>query len=289
MARINPFASFFGPSTSSVHDKGADPDSPPKQGVERPISPPIALPVRRATSPTPSSPKPSFLSVDQSDTHSTHSQSQEQAEGFQVTAYTISRPIRYAEAHKNITKAVRTVVREELARLPDKVVDRIMKLVVSGVCPVLGGAVGQELLKSHSGLSEGEALAFDFADPTVAGEKFQEVVEGVYDELMTYYRSEEYVNSSLKKKGSGNVPWSRSTSQANTLKDNMEKEAISKDDFVEKEASEGTERVEAVMSRLLYNRYVLLAHQYWTQLLTLACSHLSSQTTQGMTRCCRLG
>ena len=56
-------------------------------------------------------------------------------EGFQVTAYTVSKPIRLAEVQKTLSKATRSYVKDELARIPDKVAERVCRLVAAGIAP----------------------------------------------------------------------------------------------------------------------------------------------------------
>ena len=174
----------------------------------------------------------------------------EQSEGFQVVAYTVSRPVRYSELQKNITKAVRSAIRDELSRLPDKVVERITKLVTNGVCPPNSSSSLQD---SKSLATETDAaLHIDFTDPTTAGEKLQDLVESVYDDVMTQLRAEESRSTGPKRKTSGNLPWGKS--EANE----QEKHRATKEEVMEKEASEAAERVEGLICRMLYNRSVSL-------------------------------
>jgi hypothetical protein len=172
--------------------------------------------------------------------------SQEQNEGFSVLAYTVSRPIRLAEVHKTLVKSIRSSVRDELARLPDKVVDRIIKLVTHGVCPPTSSSTSQ----NHLGSDVDADSRIDFTDPITAGEKLQDIVEAVYDDVMAHLRAEDGKSSALKRKTSGNLPWVKGEGG------DPEKERLAKEEYLEKEASDAAERVEALICRMLYNRSV---------------------------------
>jgi hypothetical protein len=241
--RINPFASFWGnapqstPPTPSTHVQPASP-GPGSTTPERPSSP------IGATSPNqsyplsaPLSPRPSILSVDMSETASVRSQ--EQNEGFNVSAYTVSRPIRLADVTKNLAKSVRSHVREELSRLPDKIVERIAKLVIHGICPPSASQSQHEVDSD---------LRIDFTDPTTAGEKLQDIVEAVYDDVMAHLRAEDGKSSGVKRKTSGNIPRAKGEGS------DPEKDRLAKEEQLEKEASDAAERVEGLICRMLYNR-----------------------------------
>ena len=87
-------------------------------------------------------------------------------------------------------------------------------------------------------------------------------MEAVYDDLLVHYRADSShlfaENGGLKRKTSGTVPWSRGSMSVpeedeevkRERKDRLRRE---KDDMAEKAATEGTEKVEAVVCRLLYN------------------------------------
>ncbi|WVR08545.1 hypothetical protein IAU60_005600 [Kwoniella sp. DSM 27419] len=272
LGRINPFASLFGSSTTTADAPlGTSPSrasievsspSRPAGGMstpERPASPP-------PLSPDAASPKPSLLTLDQGDAASILSDAGSMllshGEGYVVTAYRISRPVRYAETHKTLTKAIRMHIKEVLSGLSEKVIDKSIKLVLANACPS-SNPIGDELLKSTKGhAGEGDKIAIlDFKDPTLTGERLQDFMEGVYDDLMSALRSE--AHDGLKRRSSGNRPWGRTSSsnavsQAETDLDNSkekrEKDRQNIEDMIEKEASEGTERVEALLCRLLYNR-----------------------------------
>ena len=180
-------------------------------------------------------------------------------EGYQILAYTISKPIRAGDIGKSVHKSLKTSIREELHRLPDKVVEKVFKLVVAGACPTYTPSTDKP----------DPTLTLDFADPSVTGEKLQEVLEVVYDDLILHFRADsshlfaensEY--SSIKRKAS----WTRKGMPADMLGDKAENESEGakrdrkeklrreKEAMVEREATDGTERVEAVVCRLLYNR-----------------------------------
>ncbi|KAK4687184.1 hypothetical protein P7C73_g2923, partial [Tremellales sp. Uapishka_1] len=224
-------------------------------------------PPSRPSSPGPSSPNPSFLSADPMETASVSSDLTMaiQSEGFHVTAYTVSKAIRYTEVHKALAKAIKANVRNELSRLPDKIVERVAKLVAIGICPTASSSgVGSDLLKSHHGLgSEGETgYRLDFGDPNGTGERLQDFMEGVYDDLITHYRSTELVpgEPKLLRKTSASHSWGRGPTEteenAEEKRERKEKERKEKEELAEKEASDGTERVEGVVCKLLYNRHV---------------------------------
>lgn len=204
--RMNPFMSLFGSSASTPRTAGA-------LSPDRPGSPSAPASGR-------SSPRPSLMTLDD-----------EHAEGYSVAAYALDRPVRYAEVHKALVKAVRSAVRSELDGLPDRVVDKVLRFVTGAVCPV-SGSVDQALLKSHHhGLGTSDSdVPLDFADPNAAGERCQDFMEGVYDDLVRHFRAE-----SPKK-------WEK----------DRERDAL--EIYIEEEASDGTERVEAVVCRLLHNR-----------------------------------
>ncbi|KAK6906608.1 hypothetical protein I203_100594 [Kwoniella mangroviensis CBS 8507] len=278
LGRINPFASLFGGSSNapspalSSSPVSIHPPAPPSPSLkadntltpDRPLSPSRPHVGSRPSSPTPASPKPaSLLTFDHGDNASimsdTASISLAHGEGYQVTAYTVSRPIRYHETHKTLTKAIRSHIREVLAKLPDKVIEKVVKLVLANACP---SSQGDDLLKNHKGHSHDvdNIAVLDFYDPTTTGERLQDFMEGIYDDLISHYRSEG--SDGLKRKGSGNVPWGRAAHGQSmsaegveeSAKEKKEKDRLEKEEQVEKEASEGTEKVEAVVCRLLYNR-----------------------------------
>ncbi|WWD08310.1 hypothetical protein V865_006421 [Kwoniella europaea PYCC6329] len=278
LGRINPFASLFGGSSNapspalSSSPVSMHPPAPPSPSLkaddtltpEQPLSPSRPHGGSRPSSPSAASPKPaSLLTFDHGDNASimsdTASISLAHGEGYQVTAYTVSRPIRYHETHKTLTKAIRSHIREVLAKLPDKVIEKVVKLVLANACPP---SQGDDLLKNHKGHShDADNIAvLDFYDPTTTGERLQDFMEGIYDDLISHYRSEG--PDGLKRKGSGNVPWGRAAhghgisaeGDEESAKEKKEKDRLEREEQVEKEASEGTEKVEAVVCRLLYNR-----------------------------------
>lgn len=211
--RINPFMSLFGSASTT-----------PAPSLRGTLSP------ERPLSPSPgggsgvSSPRPSIVSLERVDSNASDA-----LDGYAVTAYTISKPVRFTEVHKSLVKAVRSAVRTELDGLPDRILDKVLRFVLSSVCPVSGSAADQALLKSHHSLgpADSEGVPLDFSDPTVCGERLQDFIEAVYDDLVTYHR------------------------QASPSRKRKEGEDGDDDD---KDAGEGTERVEALICRLLYNR-----------------------------------
>ncbi|GMK54659.1 hypothetical protein CspeluHIS016_0112450 [Cutaneotrichosporon spelunceum] len=200
--RRYPFMSLFGSSSSTPRTIGTfTPD--------RPASPNAS---------GRSSPRPSVTSLDD-----------EPGESYSVTAYVVDRGIRYAEAHKALVKAVRGVVRAELEGLPDRVIDKVLRLVTGSVCPMSGGADHALLKTHHHGLGGGDSdVSLDFSNPTIASERSQDFMEGVYDDLVQHFRAE------------GPKKW--------------EHDEDAHEGYIEDEAGDGTERVEAVMCRLLHNR-----------------------------------
>lgn len=173
------------------------------------------------------------------------------AEGYTVVAYTINKPVRYNEVHKALVKAVRSTLRSDLDGLPDKVIEKTLKLVVGSVCPVSGLNADQALLKSHHHVmgtnngSNNTTIPLDFSDPTATGERLQDFMEAIYDDLMTHYRTAD----------SPRKPWSRAGSiDPNAEEEDEVKKAAEREHEIEQAASEGTERIEAQVCRLLYNR-----------------------------------
>ncbi|WRT70689.1 uncharacterized protein IL334_007687 [Kwoniella shivajii] len=273
LGRINPFASLFGGSASAPGPTSSNPQlntpiSPLLRGGEqiltpdRPSSPSRSLLGSRPSSPSPASPKPaSLMTFDHNDNASilseTASISLAHGDGYQVTAYTVSRPIRYNETHKTLTKAIRSHIRDALLKMPDKVVEKVVKIVLANACPSFQS---DEFIKNHKGPDADKVAVLDFYDPTATGERLQDFMEGIYDDLVTHFRTEGV--DGLKRKGSGNAPWGRAghaqsiTTEGNdeSIKEKKEKERMDKEDLIEKEASEGTEKVEGLICRLLYNR-----------------------------------
>jgi len=235
--RINPFASLFGtPSVSTP------PSSSPSPGPTRSLLPDRPNSPSQSANSQLSSPRPSLLSLE-ADTGSPDS-----GEGYTIVAYTINKPVRYNEVHKALVKAVRSSVKTELDGLPDKVVEKTLKLVLGAVCPVSGlNAADQSLLKSHhyiGGETNNTTIPLDFSDPTATGERLQDFMEAIYDDLVTHYR----VSESPRK------AWSRASSLEPAETDDEGKKAQEKEQLVDRSASEGTERIEGLVCRLLYNR-----------------------------------
>lgn len=174
-------------------------------------------------------------------------------------AYTISKPIKQNDLNKALNKAIKTTIREELERLPEKVTERVIKLVLPGVSPAYTASSDS---KAEAGLIE-----LDFSDPTVAGEKLQEFIEAIYDDLILHFRADsshifgENEYSSMRRKPS----WTRKgvsdalgmeDDSEEARKDRKEKARRERDEMIERKATEGAEEVEAVICRLLYNRSV---------------------------------
>jgi hypothetical protein len=148
---------------------------------------------------------------------------------------------------KSIAKAVRSSIRDELSRLPDKVVERVIKLITPGVCPMTPNTSTQDSAKNQNTETDA-ALHIDFTDPTTTGEKLQDLVESVYDDVMAQLRAEDSKSSALRRKTSGNLPWAKGESAEN------DKDRLTKEEHMEKDASEAAERVEGLICRMLYNR-----------------------------------
>ncbi|WVQ70671.1 hypothetical protein IAR50_000193 [Cryptococcus sp. DSM 104548] len=261
LGRINPFASLFGGSGSNhaspVQDNKSVATSPMLRAEG--LTPDALSPPRsRPSSPGPLSPKPSTINLD-TDTSSVLSDHARSGEGFTVSAYTLSKTIRFNETHKALAKSVRVHVKESLTGLPEKTVDKVVRLGVANVCPAPQGP--EDLLKGHkSGHHGGEldsVLALNLGDPVEAGERLQDFVESIYDDLFRQYRQD--ADEGLKRKGSGGS-WTRPQPQEKEgenekdQKKRKEKERRDFEEMIEKEASEGTERVEGLLTRLLYNR-----------------------------------
>ncbi|EIW69899.1 hypothetical protein TREMEDRAFT_73653 [Tremella mesenterica DSM 1558] len=256
IGRINPFASFFGSSSSSPTPTSSpslgQATSPTKRDaptLERPLSPSGYAPEGTA-SPLLNSPRPSVLSIDHHDGASLLADVTQ--DGFTVSAYTVSRSIRHSEVHKTLSKALRAYVREHLARLPDKVVERVVRLVLPAICPTLGNATEKESVKPHP--DEG-MLQLDFCDPAACGDRLQDFMEGVYDDLVDHFRSDSSstIAEGLLRKSSGGI---RGRSDLEEADDAAAREKRRKDreEMAERQASDGTERVEAIVCQLLYNR-----------------------------------
>jgi hypothetical protein len=213
-------------------------------------------------SPITGSPAPSILSVDNADDASIISNATSRdAEGFSVQAYTVAKPIRTSEVQKALSKAVRTHVKDELARLPDKIADRVAKLVLASICP--GAGTAQDVLTTK--LVEPDSIpSMDFTDPARTSEQLQDFLEAVYDDLVVHYRNDSSLfvaEGGLRRKGSGGKPWGRSSgthgsqgTEEEVSKEIKDKRRREREEQAEEEGTEGTERVEALITRLLYNR-----------------------------------
>lgn len=248
LGRINPFASFFG----SAPTPAADPapaeaaSETPNPTSDRPLSP-----VNRDLSP-----KPSLLSMN--DTASIRSENVLNPEGYQVTAYTIGKQIKHADVSKSLSKAIKSTIRDELHRFPDKLVDRVYKLVLQGACPTHPA--------SESKSDPAPPVQLDYDDPTACGEKLQDFIEGIYDDLIVHFRADSshiFAESSdtgfrIKRKASwsnrGHASLETEEESEEVKKARKEKARRERDAAVERDASEGADKVEAVICRLLYNR-----------------------------------
>ena len=200
------------------------------------------------------SPRPSILSLDQQDVASILSDTADSSDSFTISAYTVSRPIRQVEIHKSLTKAIRSHVREQLDKLPDKVVDKVLRLLLPVLCPATGSGMEKELLRSHI---DETSSTLDFSDPTACGERLQDFVEGVYDDLIEHYRTDSTstIADGLRRKGSGTSPWAKKDNEKLDESASREQRRKDREEQAEIQASDGTERVEALICRLLYNRY----------------------------------
>ena len=106
------------------------------------------------------------------------------------------------------------------------------------------------MLKAQHSSESDPSLIIDFAAPAEVGDKLQDFVESVYDDVMAHCRAEEGKSFTLRRRTSGNMPWKKQEgSDAKT-------EKISREEAIEKEASEAAEKVESLICRFLYNRYV---------------------------------
>ena len=273
LGRINPFASFFGNTTAPSSDVATPTSivsaSPSKADIEahtpdRALSPVGDL----ASSYTPGSPKPSVLSADMETASIRSGGAHSYHEGYQVAAYTISKPIRASEVNKAVHKALRATIRDELSRMPEKVVEKVFKLVTAGAYPTY--------VSSSDTKSDPSPLAHvDFSDPTSTGEDLQGFMEGIYDDLVPHFRANSShifaessdTGSMIRRKAS----WTRRASGVEKMSHEADEEGEKarkvkkerlrqeRNEMVEKQASEGTERVEGLVCRLLYNRYVSVA------------------------------
>ncbi|WVO17428.1 hypothetical protein L204_105120 [Cryptococcus depauperatus] len=249
--RMNPFASLFG-SGSSHSNPSSDLKILASPSSMRPESLPfdtgLSPPRSRPSSPGPSSPELLTFNI-VPDTA---------AKGHQVIAYTISRPIRYNEIHKSLSKSIRVHVKEALISLPEKVIDRVQKLALANTCSA-GHLTNEDLLKAHKshGSDPDSASLLDLSDPNATGEQLQDFIESIYDDLIAQYRQE--ADAGLRRKGSGST-WARGHPQSEREgedeeeKDKKRKERREMDESIEREASDGTERVEGLLCRLLYNK-----------------------------------
>ena len=244
LARINPFASFFGsspvPSASS-----ALPDVPTSA---QSLSPPRPI--------SPSSPHSSHISLE-ADTTSVSSDVP--SDTFSITAYAVPKVLRNTEISKSLSKSLRTYVKEEFAssRFPEKLVERVIRLLTV--------VLSQEK-------PAGDGVELDFADPMGTSEKLQSFVEGVYDELLPHYRADSthiFSNQIRKRASDESVKV-----DDREKKERKERQRREREDLAEREASEGTEKVEGLICRLLYNRFVTLLVE--TQLTSRLFSPLES-------------
>lgn len=274
LGRMNPFMSLFGGGGGP-----ASATSPSAQSAASPSRQPLALTPDRPQSPSSvvdgtalspsnlSSPKPPSIMIgDASDTASIRSDgTSSQSEGYHVMAYTVSKPMRTGDTHKSLTKAIRAEIKDELARMPEKTVDRVIKLVTNSIAPSVTGSSGSEPGKADDGVPK-----LDFSSPAVASQKLQDFVESVYDDMVLYYRSSDSAllvaseasqGSRARSNGSG-LSWAGRASVSVSEETDEEKKARrdkvkrGKEEAIERESTDGAERVEAVVCRLLYNRFV---------------------------------
>ena len=244
---MNPFSSLFGGSSSST---------PPKNGIASTSSPSRELPelslsVRPGT--TDISPRPSLSSAD-GDASSFRSRD-DTSDGYEVSAYTISKSIRYNDLAKSVSKATKALIKDELDGLPDKVVGRVVKLVQAATSSPAADDKADKV----------EVIQLDFNDPSSTSQKLQEFIEKVYDDLLLHYRADSShifsensgTGSRLRQKAS----WTRKASLPTGEDDSeqaksrrKEKARREKEEMVEREATAGADKVEGVICRLLYNR-----------------------------------
>lgn len=268
LGRINPFSSLFG-------GKDKDKDTNKALTPERAAASSLPLDVPdRAASPAPSSPRPSVLSMDIPDNASIRSDQSAAIgipaqEGFTIQAYTISKTIKSSEVQKNLSKALKTYVRAELAKLPERVVERIVKLVSLALIPPAAQAEDAGS-KSRASISPDDViLALDFSKPAQAGERLQDIMEAVYDDLLQHYRHDSTLfvaEGGLKRKASASRTWSmgamekekgkekEEAERAERVADDKSERRRKREERAELQATEGTERVEGLVTRLLYNQ-----------------------------------
>ena len=257
LGRINPFSSLFG---GKDKDKDGSSKAATPERTETPVAPSDA-----STSAVPSSPRPSILSVDMPDNASIHSdqstlQTAAGQEGFSITAYTISKPIKSSEVQKTLPKALKTYIRSELSKLPEKVVERVVKLVTLALIPPTSHS--DDLSKSRSSISPDDViLALDFSKPAQAGERLQDIMEAVYDDLLQHFRHDSSLfvaEGGLKRKASMNKTWGLAAvdkeDDADKGPDEKAERRRKREERAEMQATEGTERVEGLVTRLLYNQ-----------------------------------
>ena len=247
LAKINPFASFFNNSATSLTSprKNAQEGSPSNLQTPLPEVDLSSSPDGRAVSP---------INGDASSVRSS-----DIPDGYRMRGYTVSKVIRHGDLSKSISKSVRNMVKDELSKYPEKTVERITRLILSGVCPSL--PVADTKLDDPT-------TTFDFSDPTALSRAFQDVVEGVYDEVLVQARADSsHIFSDASETGSRlrqKASWSRKSSLTDSSspfteseeskKSRREKARQQKEERAEQEATEAAERVEALLSRFLYNR-----------------------------------
>jgi hypothetical protein len=176
----------------------------------------------------------------------------------------VSRVIKATEAHKALTKALRGYIRDTLQGIPEKVVERLYKFLLGPVLPLPGQAQG-DLAKALAGGTPDKPL--DFADPEEVSAVLQGLVEEVYDDLIASYKAENPILTPpthnemgiLRRKGSGsgrkNAPEYPDETEVEK-KARIEKEKRDAEEKIEREAAEGTDRVETLLCLMLYNQSV---------------------------------
>ncbi|ORX41021.1 hypothetical protein BD324DRAFT_654638 [Kockovaella imperatae] len=226
--RINPFASLFGGSSATAVGSNERGDATP--------SPKLSV------SPL----DPDGVSVRSSD---------ESIDGYQVPAFTIAKAVRINDVAKSIVKATKAIVKAELDHMPEKLVDRVIRLV----CPTVAGIASDE--KSDAS----ETIQLDFTDPNTTGQKLQEFVEKAYDDLVLHFRADSshifsessHTGSRLRQKAS----WTRKLSMSTGDEENEAAKARRKqrarkerEEMVEREATSGAEKIEGLLCKFFYNR-----------------------------------
>jgi hypothetical protein len=184
-------------------------------------------------------------------------------EPFHIPGRVIDKVIKYGEVTKALSKAIRGRLDEELKVVPDKIVDKTFRFVLS-LHPMTSD--------SRSILSDTQTVNVDLAKPEETSDVIQQFVETMYDELYLYYLASLQVPESpsglgsLRRRGSQNaknrnssnpsIPTTPTLNEAEKENGDTTGKVKNKrdmEDQAEKQATESASLIESAICNALYN------------------------------------